>query len=99
MSLCADLIAINGNSSYLIVNFFRPGGSSKLLCCFVCFAEWHMCVLYKLTVYFMGGQHVFDWDRLEEFSFTIDRSIIKSQIQYHMPKLSFTWANTVHHCL
>ena len=26
-----------------------------------------MCALYRLIVYFMGGQLVFDWDRLENF--------------------------------
>jgi len=31
LSVCATLIAINGNSCYFIVNFFRPSGSSKLL--------------------------------------------------------------------
>ena len=31
LSVCAALIAINGNSCYFIVNFFRPSGSSKLL--------------------------------------------------------------------
>ena len=30
LSVCAALIAINGNSCYFIVHFFRPSGSSKL---------------------------------------------------------------------
>jgi len=54
----------------------------------------------RLIVYFMGGQLVFDWDRLEDFlTLAIDRTVIKTQIQYHMPKLSTTCANTVHHRL
>jgi len=48
----------------------------------------------------MGDQLVFDWDRLENLlTLAIDQSVIMSQIQYHMPKLSITCANTVHHCL
>jgi len=44
----------------------------------------------------MGGQLVFDWDRLENFLTTRDRPVgNKSQIQYHMPKSSITCANTV----
>ena len=31
LSECAALITMNGDSSYCIVNFFRPSGSSKLL--------------------------------------------------------------------
>jgi len=39
----------------------------------------------------MGGQLVFDWDRLEDFLITRDRPIgKKSQVQYHMPKFSIT---------
>ena len=30
------------------------------VCCFVCCAEWHMRVLCRLIVYFMGVQLVFD---------------------------------------
>ena len=49
LSVCTALITINGNSCYFIVNLFRPSGSSELLvCCFVCCAEWHMCVLCRL---------------------------------------------------
>jgi len=33
----------------------------------VCCAEWHMRVLCRLIVYFMGGKLVFNWDRLENF--------------------------------
>jgi len=43
-----------------------------LVCCFVVLTdcEWHMCVLCRLTllVHFMGGQPVFEWDRLEHGS-------------------------------
>jgi len=34
-----------------------------------------MCVLCRLTVYFMGGQLVFDWDRLENFLVTHYRPV------------------------
>jgi len=30
------------------------------VCCFVCYVEWHTCVLCGLIVYFMNGQLVFD---------------------------------------
>jgi len=30
------------------------------VCCFVCYVEWHTCVLCGLIVYFMDGQLVFD---------------------------------------
>ena len=63
------------------------------VCCFVCCAEWHMCVLCRLIVCFIGGQLVFDWDRLRRFPDSW--SVIKSRIQYHIPKLSITCANTV----
>ena len=32
------------------------------VCCFVCCAEWHMCVVCRLIVHFKGGQLAFDWD-------------------------------------
>jgi len=42
----------------------------------------------------MGGQLVFDWDRLEDFVIAHYRPLgTQSQIQYHMPKLSSTRAN------
>ena len=81
LTVCAALITINGNSCYFIVNFLRPSGSSKLFlycwCMLLCCAEWHMCVSCRLIVYFMGGQLVFDWDRLEveDFLITRDRSV------------------------
>ena len=67
------------------------------VCCFVCCAEWHMCVLCRLIiVYFMGGQHVFVWDRLglEDFLITCDRpasnkftnTISYAKVEYHMCK-------------
>jgi len=65
-----------------------------LIICFVCCAEWHMCVLCKLIVYFMGGQLVFDWYRLDNILISRDRPVgNKSQMQhakveYHMCKYS-----------
>jgi len=56
-----------------------------------------MCVLCRLiTVYFMSGQLVFDWDRLENFSITLDRlvgntvtnTILYVKVEYHMCKYS-----------
>jgi len=45
------------------------------VCCFVCCAEWHMWVLCRLIVYFIGGQLVFAWDRLEDFLITHERPV------------------------
>ena len=56
-----------------------------------------MCVLCRLIVYFMGGQLVFDWDRLENFLITRDRpvgnKVIKTisyakVVEYHICKYS-----------
>jgi len=66
------------------------------VCCFVCCAEWHMCVLCRLIVYFIGGQLVFDCDRLEDFSITHDgpvgnkvtNTISYAKFEYHMCKYS-----------
>ena len=73
LSVCAALIAINGNSSYLIVTFFRPGGNSKLLlyCCSAALLCWmaYVCVVQANSL-FHGWQLVFDWDRLEDFLIT-----------------------------
>jgi len=74
LSARAAFITIK-NSCYFIVNIFLRGESSKLLlyCLYAalfCCAEWHMCVLCRLTVYFMGGQLVIDWDRLENLLIT-----------------------------
>jgi len=49
LSVCAALITITINSCYFIINFFRPGESSKLLlycwysALFVVIHEYHMC--------------------------------------------------------
>jgi len=65
LSVCAALITVDDNLCYFITNLFRRGGSSKLLlycwnAALFCCAEWDMCVLCRLIVYFMGGQLVFD---------------------------------------
>ena len=79
LSVCAALMTINDNSCYFIANIFRRGGSSKLLlyCWYAasfCYAEWlaYVCVVLVNIVYFMGGQLVFDLDRLEIFLITRD---------------------------
>jgi len=49
----------------------------------------------------MGGELVFDWDRLENFLITRDQPVgnIKYCRKYKMPKLSITCANQVYHRL
>jgi len=55
-----------------------------------------MCVLCRLIVYFMGGQLVFDCDRLEDFLITRDRPVGKkitntisyAKVEYHMCQYS-----------
>jgi len=78
-TVCAGLITINGDSFYFIVNFFPPSGSSKLLlyCWYaVLFVVLNvMCVLCCLIVYFMGGQLVIDWDKLQDFLKTRSRPV------------------------
>ena len=45
---------------------------AALFCC----AEWHyVFVVLANIAYFMGGQLVFDWDRLENFLVTCDRPV------------------------
>ena len=92
-------MTINGNSCYFIANFFQPSGSSKLLlyCWYAALfvvLKWHMCVLCRLIVYFIGGQLVFDWDRLENFLIARNRpvgnkvtnTISYAKVPYHMCK-------------
>jgi len=70
------------------------------VCCFVCCAEWHMCVLCKIIVYFMSGQLVFDWDRLDDFLITRHRPVgnkVTNAISY--VKVEYHMCNTVHHRL
>ena len=81
LSVCATLITIDDNSCYFIVNIFSFRRSSKLLLyCWcaalnVCCAEWHICVLWRVIVYIMGGQLVFDSDRFENFLIIRDRPV------------------------
>ena len=68
--------------------------SCTAVCCFVCSAKWHMCVLCELIVYFMGGKLVFDCDRLEDFLITRDGPAVgnkvtnNAKVEYHMCKCS-----------
>jgi len=99
-TVCAALITINGDSYYFIVNFFRPSGSSKLLL-YLWYAALFvvlngMCVLCCLIVYFVGGQLVIDWDKLQDFLITRSRpignkvtnTISYAKVEYHMCKYS-----------
>jgi len=60
-----------------------------------------MCALCRLIVCFMGGQLVFDWDRLENFLIAREQpvgnkvvnTISYAKVEYHMCKY------TVHDCL
>jgi len=47
----------------------------------------------------MGGQLVFDWDRLENFLITRDRPVRNTVTNTKMPKLSIICANAVYHRL
>ena len=52
------------------------------------------CVCYRLMVYFMGGQLVFDWDRPENFLITcgglvgneVTNATSCAKVEYHMCK-------------
>jgi len=69
----------------------------KAVCCFVCCAERQMCVLCRPIAYFMGGQLVFDWDRLKDFLITRDRPVgnkVTNTVSY--AKVGITCANTAH---
>jgi len=63
LSVCAALITINDNSCYFIISFFPAKwkqlllycNAAVLVCCFVCCAEWNMCVLCSLISLFHGS--------------------------------------------
>jgi len=47
-----------------------------------------MCVLCRLTVYFIGNKLVFDWDQLENFLVTRYRLVGNKVTKSKMPNLS-----------
>ena len=76
LSVWAALITVNDNLCYFII--FSRGvevATFTMLVCCLLVAEWHMCVLCTPTVYFVGGQLVFNWDRLENFLVTRYRPV------------------------
>jgi len=49
---------------------------SGMLFFLLCWVAYYVCVVQANIVYFMGGQLVFDWDRLENFLITRDRPVV-----------------------
>jgi len=82
LSVCAALITINDNSCYFIINIFSGevevvscSHIAGMLLCLLCWVAWYVCFMQSNIVYFMGGQLVLDWDRLENLLITRDRPV------------------------